>query len=563
MTWKDRFLHHLEQIAFFLEYHEENPFKIRAFSNALAVLEGVEESHLKEEIKSGRLTDRKGIGKGLLQVAQDFLKDGSSRELDTARGSIPAEILDLRQVKGLGVKKIKVLYEGLQIKTLGELEYACNENRLISLPGFGSKTQEKIVAEISKIKARSTFCLLSDALERDREIQKILKPLKTPLIPLGDLARKSEIVSQLEYLVEAPKAQVIFDTLSQLRSISDLALDKAESKIHFKVKGLSDVSLYCRSQQDCEPFEIFKTSSPEHWQALEAFAKKKNYNLTPQGLLRGHEKVHPRSNIYEAIQLNFYPPESREIPPSLSSSWRPLLESQIIGGFHLHTQDSDGMNSLSEMVEAAKSMGWSYFGVSEHSQTASYAQGLNEERLLTQWKEIDSLNQKNASSFKIFRGIESDILKDGKLDYPTSVLKKFDFIIASIHTRYGMTEMTDRLIAAIENPLTTMIGHISGRLLLARDPYAFDKKKVLDAAISNRVVIEFNSNPHRLDLDWRDLAEACQRGLLVSLNPDAHSCEGLKDIQYGIWFANKARIPHELILNTWNMDKIERFLNEK
>lgn len=563
MSWKERFLEHLEQIAFFFELNGANPFKIRAFSNALDALANVDESTLKAEIESGRLTDRKGIGKGLLQVAKDFLKSQKSQELQDAQGNMPLELYGLRRVRGLGVKKIKALYDGLSIKTLGELEYACGENRLIDLPGFGQKTQEKILSEINQIKARSHLHLLSDALNQAEEIRDTLKPLKFPHYPIGDLARKSEIVSSFEFLVRTDKIQAVFDQLSDQRAISDLELDKAEAKIQFKVKGLFHVSLYCRSEESCSAFEIFETSSPQHWQALQAFAEKKDYNLTPQGLLKNNKSVRLETNLYSLLDLPLYPEESRELPPENKSSWKPLVEKQILGGFHLHTQYSDGQNTLSEMINAAQALGWKYFGVSEHSQTAGYARGLKIDDLEKQWNEVDQWNLKHGKSFFVFKGIESDILKDGDLDYGLAVLKRFDFVIASIHTRYGMTDMTKRLIKAIENPSTTMIGHISGRLLLARDPYLFDKTKVVDAAIANKVVIEFNANPHRLDFEWRDLAEACSRGLLVSLNPDAHSVEGLHDIRYGLWFANKARIPHELILNTWDTNRLKSFFSKK
>ncbi len=563
MSWKESFLDHLEKIAFFWEFHGANPFKIRAFSNALDILADLDESTLKDEIESGRLTDRKGIGKGIFQVAQAFLESQKSQELTEAQGDVPLELYDLQKVKGLGVKKIKALYEGLSIKSLGELEYACSENRLVDLPGFGQKTQDKIISEIGKLKERSTLHLLSDALVQAEEIEKVLNSLKFPHSAIGELARKSEIVSTFEFLVQAEKIQTVFDRLSQMRSISDLELDKAEAKIQFKVKGLSNVSLYCRSKESCSTFEIFKTSSAQHWQTLQAFAEKKNYHLTPQGLLKNDKPLAFEESLYSALSLPNYPAESRELPPEQKTSWKPLSEKQILGGFHLHTTYSDGLNTLPEMAKAAQALGWRYFGVSEHSQTAAYARGLKQENLQKQWEEIDQWNSANENSFFIFKGIESDILKDGSLDYSASLLKKFDFVIASIHTRYGMTEMTNRLIEAIENPHTTMIGHISGRLLLARDPYLFDKKKIVDAAIANNVVIEFNANPHRLDLEWRDLADACSKGLLVSLNPDAHSREGLKDIRYGLWFANKARIPHELILNTWNLEKLKTFFSQK
>jgi len=528
LVLKDGLLKHLEDLVFFLEYQEANPFKIRAFQNAIPLLEGLSNANLTEKIADGSLIEMKGIGKGILALAKDYLRRQSSEEFETATKDLPLELLELKQIRGLSAKKIRTLYEELGIKTLGELEYACQENRLLKLKGFGTKIQVALLDEIEKAKERRTKFLLSDAIETARPIVDKLLKGGAMAAAVGELGSRLEIVSKIKIL-------------------STEALKSSSPNIQIEI--VEPQNFYWEF--------VRRTSSTEHWNSLTKFLE--------QSGIKQPEKIKwaADSEIYSAAKVAYYPAEAREYSIAPKIKFEAISEKNLTGVFHLHTSESDGINTLEEMAAAAQSKGWSYMGLSDHSQTSFfYANGLKVARLEEQWKEVDALNKKQ-KTFKILKGVESDILKDGSLDYPTSVLKKLDFVIGSIHSRYGMTDMTQRLLAAIENPFTSMIGHISGRLLLARDPYEFDTKRIVDAAIANKRVIEINSHPQRLDMDWRILHDACARGLYVSINPDAHSVAGFDDTRFGVWLANKALIPHEQIINTWPLEKIESFLEKQ
>lgn len=537
-TLKDNLLRHLEEIAFFLEYNQENPFKIRAYQKGLETLETVTAEDIKKRIENNTLTELEGFGKGLTSVATSFLKLQTSEEWKAAKGDIPVSLVDLRSIRGLGVKKIKTLYEDLGIKTPGELEYACKENRLVGLEGFGEKTQAKILKEVDLLKNRAGKTLLVEKLKEAALIEKKWGK-EIPLIQAGQLARKLEIVDHLDYLVVGRVPQV---------------LKTLESKT-------SPVVFHEASKETLAVQSVFLSSSEEHWKSLQKFAAQKKLELTETALIKNKKPLSliSEQTLYEALELPFYPPECREYPAE-NKPLRLCEEKDLTGVFHFHTTYSDGTHSLEEMVSAASNHGWQYIGLSDHSQTAFYAQGLTETSLEKQWKEIDAVEKK--SSLKIFKGIESDILKNGDLDYPPSVLKRFDFVIASIHSRYGMTDMTERIVKAIENPFTTMIGHLSGRLLLAREAYDLDMKKIIDAAIANKKIIELNAHPQRLDIDWRYLRDACRRGLLISINPDAHSVSGFDDVTFGVWMARKGLVDPKNIFNTWPLEKISAYLSQ-
>jgi DNA polymerase (family 10) len=559
---KARLLEHLDQIAFFLELQGENVFKIRAFRNASESLIPLSDVELTDRIKSGSLMELKGVGKGLLLTAQNFLKSGSSDEWMNAQGKLPASLYELREISGLGPKKIKQLYEELGISKLGELEYACNENRLIGLSGFGEKSQEKILHEIQRInKTRGKF-LISEALRIAEDIEAKI-PRNVQYERVGDLGAKRPIVESFRYLVlyhsEKPSLKLVGQKSEESRAEKAIK----DKEIQFKTKEGHAFTFVFRKPHERVVRSIFETSSEAHWQSLLKRASEKKLKLSPDALVSPHSELDLDSDtaFYAALDLPLHLPEQRELAarPSLSP---PVHVDDLQGVFHAHTEDSDGSATVEQMAHAAQKRGWHYLGLSEHSQTASYAHGLDEARLQKQWQKIDELNQK-FKDFQILKGIESDILKEGQLDYSDRILKQMDFVIASIHQRFGLKDMTKRLLTAIENPYTTMIGHISGRLLLSREAYDFDRHAVVNAAIKNRVVIELNCNPHRLDMDWQDLVWACEAGLLISLNPDAHSVEGLDDVEYGIWLARKAFIPKSQIINTWPVDKLKEFLKQR
>jgi len=555
---QNAFLKHLKEIEFFMELQEANPFKIRAYRNAQEVLGNITAADFKKRLAERNLTSLKGIGKGIAQVAEDFQEQQTSEEWKAARGSFPTELLGFRELKGLGAKKIRLLHERLGLKSVGELEYACLENRLLDLPGFGKKTQEKVLAEIQIWKKKQTTQLISQALEEASEIEKNFSKDRL-WARVGELGTKREIVHRLDYLFVSKKTPPRFSFLKTLSPGTSQG-DSPFRVIDFESKSNRKLRIYFCEEKEFPIASVFLNSSPEHWAFLQKKAVSKKLELTEKSLIKNGKTIRPNSDrdVYQSLGLTYSPPEAREYAQEAVEL---VEESDLHGAFHAHSHYSDGRNSLQEMAKACEKAGWSYLGMSEHSQSAFYARGLDGTRLQEQWNEINAWNKK--SSLKILKGIESDILKDGALDYQDATLKKFDFIIASIHQRYGLKDMTDRLVKAIQKSYTDIIGHISGRLLLAREPYHFDKELVFREAIQKKVVIELNCNPHRLDLDWRDCREACQQGLLISISPDAHSVEGFDDVQYGLSMARKALVPKDQIINTWPLKKLEAFFRER
>jgi len=561
MSLKEALIEHLRQIKFLLEFHGENPFKVRAFGAAEESLSGLNDDELQVKLDSGKLTEIKGIGKGIAQVSSEFAKSGSSRDWAELKGSLPDSIFELTQIKGLGPKKIKQLYDELGVSSLSELEYACVENRLVSLSGIKEKSQAQVLSEIERIKSSRGKHLLSDALKKSRDLSQKFRDLKT-WVWVGELGQKREIVSCLELLTletqeKKPRAlrelKALFEeTSAGLRQVSTQMADGFELKLHFcrpAVFGLCSVYL---------------CSSEDHWRSLEKLAQKKSVCLV--SAISSEEKLpkefETEEGLYRFLDLPYHPPECREYAAKKLDFSALVDLNDLSGSFHAHSTYSDGSHSLREMAEAARARGWKYLGISEHSGSAFYAQGLKEAEIKKQWKEIDSLN-KELRDFQILKGIESDILKDGSLDYSESVLGGFDFVIASIHQRYGMSEMTDRLLVAIQNPYTQMIGHLSGRLLLGRAAYALDIERIVRACIETGTIIELNANPHRLDVDWRHLREACEGGLLISINADAHSIDGFDDTQFGVWMARKGFVQKSRVINTWPLDKIQVHFGKK
>jgi len=547
-------IEHLEILAFYSKWREENPFKTRAFERASENLSKIPEEELERRLKDESLTEIEGVGKGIALIIKEFFEKRDSEERRKIQGDLSPDLWKMTEVSGLGIKKIKALYEGLNIQNLGELEYACRENRLLQLEGFGAKSQEKILREIERIKQRAGLLLLPEALAEAEKMEKKFDP-KCTYVSVGALGKKEEVLEKLEYLVLGDSSWNPLQTKSAEKSTS-------KKEIDFKLQSGTPVIFYFSEKKHFGVESVFRTSSHEHWESLKKQAKKLQFELREDALVDSKStlSVHSDQELYTQLQLPYHPPESREWP--IKKNAPDFVEiKNLQGSFHAHSHFSDGLNSIEEMAKAAKSLGWKYLGMSEHSQTAFYAHGLEEKRLASYFEAIKKCNEK-IKDFKVFAGIESDILKDGSLDYPAKILKKFDFVIASIHQRYGMKEMTDRLLKAIQNPHTRMIGHISGRLLLGREAYAYDLDRIVREAVSKKVVIELNASPQRLDLNWRELHQASKAGLLISINSDAHSVKALEDVQWGVWMARKAEFPLDQIINTWEFKKLDEFISK-
>jgi DNA polymerase (family 10) len=530
----------LHEIQRLMELKGENPFKIRAFEKAAQNLSGRED--LTERAQHGTLTELPGIGKAIAEIVTEHVLQGSSKVRDELAQSLPPGLVELTQVPGLGPKKALLLIQELGIQSLGELEYACKENRLLNLRGFGPKMQQKILEGIAFQNQHQGFQRLSDAFPVAEEFLQFFQKESggIRISETGALRRRLETLQELEFLIE------LRDGIDA-KPIAEQILSHF-SKTRF---GLLPVRFYF-SPQKSFGYELAKTTgTAEHWEAL-----------GNPGLFEATTE----EEFFKWIGLPWIPPETRETGEEVSLARSGYLShllpwDGLRGVFHNHTTRSDGTDTLEEMVKAARKQGYDYIGISDHSQSAFYAQGLKTDLLLEQEKEV-RLIQEKYPDIRIFWGIESDILADGSLDYESEVLKKFDFVIASVHSRFKMDkkDMTARILKAIRNPCTRFLGHPTGRLLLGRKGYDLDMEAVLDEAAQCGVAVELNSNPARLDIDWRWGPEMRKKNVFISVNPDAHETAGLQDTRYGIAMARKAMISTDRVVNSRSTREVEQWL---
>ncbi len=537
----------LYNIADLLEFRGENPFKVNAFRNGANVIRQLGDKfdlYLKEK----KLGEVKGIGKGLQSVIYEFAEKGESSELKSLLEDIPETLLELFSIHGLGPKKIKVLYDQLGIKSIGELEYACKENRIALLKGFGKTTQEKILTELEKRKYFSKYVLLHQADKIASEIESEIRTIKSvkKISRTGELRRIREIISQIDFVTLIEKEKTFIEHFE--------LTDKKENQIFIKTNYQIPVSIFIT--KDVESFEktLFATTGSKE------FLSKSGFNFVK---LKGKSET----EFFKSMKMEFVIPEMREEEYfSLKENKRKNSDldfNSMQGLLHFHTTFSDGRDTLDSMIGKANELGFKYAAVCDHSKSAFYANGLNEERILEQKKHLKKFSEEN--KFIVFQGIESDILADGSLDYSSDFLKNVDFVVASVHSQFNLSEadMTKRIIRAIENPYTDLLGHPTGRLLLSRDSYKVDVKKIIDACASNDVAIEINSNPRRLDLDWRWIYYARNKGCKFSINADAHSTEDILYTNYGISIARKGGIQQDEVINYFTLNEFKKFLQRK
>jgi DNA polymerase (family 10) len=561
----------LQEVAIFLELKGENPFKVKAYSNAARTIETLEED-LGEVVRAGRLKEIKGIGETLAQHITELVTTERLQFHEDLKTSIPTGHLQMLKIPGLGPKKIKAIYDRLDIKTIGELEYACLENRLVDLQGFGQKSQEKILQGIQQVKKYQGQYLYGEVIEPAQEILK--KILAHPRVIRGNIAgslrRRMEVVRNINLVLSTPRPQEVLNAFSKLPEVEAVPF-KNKSSGRYVLSSGWEVDLRITPDQ-IFPYSLFCfTGSLAHWNSMSERAKVMGLNLSEEGLHRNGRFISCKEEegIFDLLGLDAIPPELRENQGEIEASeihqLPHLIEDRDIQGiFHVHSFYSDGVNSIRGMAHAAKKMGFSYMGLSDHSQSARYAGGLTLEKLQKQWKEIDQVNQE-IEGLHIFKGIESDILPDGSLDYEEPILKRFDFVIASIHSHFSMPreEMTQRVIKAIRNPYTTILAHPTGRLLLAREPYAIDMMRIIDEASRSGMAIELNAHPYRLDIDWRLCKYAKEKRVKIAINPDSHDEEGLKDTFFGVGIGRKGWLEPGDILNTMNVEEMKAYLEKR
>jgi len=560
----------LKEIGTLLEIKGENPFKTNAYFNAAKTLSVTE--NLDDIIKTKRLKQIKGIGEALSQKIEEYSETGRIAYYEELKKEIPPSLIELTAIPNLGPKKIKILYDELRITNAGELEYACKENRLVTLSGFGEKTQKKILKGIEFIKMHKGEFLYGDIFGISEVIRDRFKTIVKPEFVeiCGSIRRKREVVKNVDILVCGEDRERLSSFFVSMPEIEEVTL-KGDTKISCRLITGIEADLRMVSEAEFSFALLYFTGSKEHNIRLRDISKKKGWNLNEYGLFDGDNPIylHSEEEIYRALNLSYIPPELREDMGEIEAAEEGMLPDLVMlddikGVFHIHTEFSDGMDSVEKMAYAAREMGFSYIGVSDHSKSAYYAGGLKVDDIYRQWEIIDELNESN-KNFHIFKGIESDILPDGSLDYDEKILEGFDFVIASIHSNFNLKkdDQMKRILKAIENPYTNMLGHPTGRLLLSRDGYDVDMRTIIDAAAEYNVIIELNASPYRLDIDWRHLRYAKEKGVLISINPDAHSAGGLIEVLYGIGIARKGWQEKKDILNTRTVLEIKDIFKNK
>jgi DNA polymerase (family 10) len=578
----------LEEIATLLELKGENPFKVRAYQAGARVLESLEEAQLAQAVQEGTLESVKGIGSALAEKITALHTTGRLEFFEKLQASIEPGLREMLEIPGLGPKKIRALRDKLNVTTIAELVAAGTAGRVAELDGFGAKTQEKILAGIKNREAYGRRHLWLDAWE-------VAEPLVSGLLALpgirraeaaGSLRRKLETVGDLDFIVASDHVGPVVEWFVGQPNVREVtAKGETKASVRYETGVQADLRIV---PEDQFVFALHHfTGSKDHNVQMRQRALARGLSLSEWGLAAaaGEESVKEKvkkdrpgggtvppvarseEELFAALGLHYIPPELREglgeIEAAEKGELPELVElSDLRGAFHNHTVASDGHNTLIEMTEGAQALGWDYFGIADHSKSSVQARGLSEERLAEQVKAIRDLNASKRFRTHVLAGVECDILPDGRLDYDEGVLAGLDYVVASVHSAMTQDEktMTARLIRAIESPYTTILGHVTGRLLLRREASPVDIPKVVDAAIAHGVIIELNASPQRLDMDWRHWRKAVERGLLCAINPDAHDIAGLAYVQLGVNAARKGWLTREHVFNTRSLAQVQKWL---
>ncbi len=544
---------HFSLLSKLMDIHGENSFKSKSYSSAAFNIE-----RLPGEISGmddAELFSIRGIGDATGKKIRVLLATGKLPQLEDLLAITPQGILDMLQIKGIGPKKIAIIWKELGAESLGELEYACNENRLVALKGFGAKTQESILQNIAYFQQNLGFHLWSEAeVVGNNLLQQFTKNLPKQLFSLtGDIRRQSETLEFVELVTDFNKDKLakIFDAVP-----GTIVEEEPNDRLMVKMPNQPRVRFHLTDTGHFIHTLFMTTGSSEF---LDAFLK--GYTIP--------DAPNSEEEIFAANGLAYIQPMLRETADILDKAKNDTLSeliqpADIKGIIHSHSTWSDGVHTIEQMAKAAIASGHEYLVISDHSQTAFYAGGLKPEQIAAQHQEVDELNAKLAP-FKIFKSIESDILSDGSLDYNEQVLNSFDLVIASVHSNLKMSleKAMERVLTAVRNPYTTILGHPTGRLLLSRKGYPLDHKKVIDTCAEHNVVIEINAHPRRLDIDWRWIEYAIEKGVLLSIDPDAHSVDGFRDTYYGVKIAQKGGLTAKNNLSSFSLVEFEEFLKNR
>ena len=582
----DEIAKRLREIYQLMQLAGENRFRAIAFDRAAQTIESLNDD-ISDYIENDSLTDIKGIGSSIAEDIKSYAQNGTIEVLESLRERIPEGIIKWLDISGLGPKNIAKIHNQLEISELEELKEACQDGRVASLDGLGEKSAQKILKSIEWMEQFDERCRLDEATEIAEPMYNFLKDQEgvEAIEIAGSLRRAKETIGDVDILIGADKQYItdLFDGFVDHDLVVEV-LGRGDTKSSIRTQDGRQVDLRIVKPGEFPAALMYFTGSKEHNVVLRQRARERGLSLNEYGLFQLDDHgdtdfdqpiaYNSETDIYEQLDLHFVPPELREDRGEIAffesqKAMTLITNDDIRGVLHAHSTYSDGKFSIRAMAEACIERGYEYLGMSDHSQTAAYAGGLSVDEIKQQWQEIDQLNKEfadNGIDFKIFKGIESDILSDGSLDYENDILEGFDFVIASVHNGLDMSrdKMMTRFRNAIKNPYTDIVGHPTGRLLLQRDGSDLDMNELIELAAEHNTAIEINANPRRLDLDWRHGNKAKEVDLMSAINPDAHSKKGIDHISYGVRIARKAKFEKERILNTKSAGElIEWFQNHR
>jgi DNA polymerase (family 10) len=564
----------LAQIADFLELKNENRFKSAAYRNASRAVLAVQTDDLGPALASGELAELKGIGPATLSTIRELVESGESRYLEQLRSETPTGLLEMLRVPGLGTAKIQKIHEGLGVSSLTELEAAATDGRLAKLPRFGAGTAAKVLKGIAYLRENSAYMLYPRALAEGEHVLAAARahPAVTSAMLAGSLRRRNEIVRDIDVVAACnEQPERVAEDFAVAPGVRE-AERRGDGAALIRYVDGTVLDLHCVTPDKLAIALWRATGSVAHEREVLAHAATRGLTITRDEL---HDSagaripVRDERALYDAIGLAYIEPELREgrgeVEAAAARALPTLIEpNDIRGVLHCHSEYSDGKATIAEMAAAAKALGWSYIGISDHSQSAFYAGGLKPEAVLAQHAEIDRLNSSDLGIL-ILKGVEADILADGQIDYDPDLLDRFDFVIASVHSRFSMDRetMTARVLRALDDPHVTILGHPTGRLLLSRESYAIDIEAVIEKAADKGVTLEINADPHRLDLDWRHCQLAKSLGCSFEIGPDAHSTRGLANMEFGVGMARKGWLEATDVINAMSVDGITERLRRR
>jgi len=567
--------HVLSQIGALLEVKGGQKFKARAYAGAARSLIALDTDDLAPLVRSGKLADTPGIGPSTLSVLRELVETGESSYLNQLREGIPEGLLELLRVPGLNAAKVQVIHDALGVQTVEDLERVAQNGQLAGLPKFGNKTAEKILRGIEILRRDAHLKRFpAAAVEAHLLLANVVKhPDVTHAEVAGSIRRHNEVVADIDIVAECSSdPAVVAASFARSPGVSESKIRDDPGSVRIRFIDASHLDMHCVSKEDY-PVALWRaTGSAAHVEEMNVLAQNKGFEVAGNALVRragGRVVLKTEDDFFTALDLVPIPPEMREGMGEVEAAARRELPNLVTfddlrGVLHCHSDYSDGAATIEEMANAAKERGWSYIGISDHSESAFYAGGLKRDMLLRQHEEIDRINAQ-MNGFRILKGIEADILADGRLDYDAGVLDSFDYVIGSIHSRFSMDgdAMTKRVLAALDDPHLTILAHPTGRLLLTREPYAIDVEAVLEKAAQVGVAVELNADPHRLDLDWRYCRQAKELGVTIEIGPDAHSTAALDNVHFGVGMARKAWLEAGEILNTRSADDIVAFARKR